>query len=327
MITVPTPDDVHRAARRIGPYIVRTPTLRSAVLDDRASATVFIKAEPLQRTGSFKLRGATNALLSLPEAARRHGVVTYSSGNHGQAIACAAAALGMTATVVMPADAPRIKRDATVRWGAVIVEYDRHTEDRVAIGQAFADRTGAVLIPPFEHPDVIAGQGTLALELVADARAAGMALDIMLVCTGGGGLTAGCALALESVSPDTRLIAVEPAGWDDTGRSLAGGTIVNNDGKGSPLCDALLSMAPGALTFSINRRLLAGAVSVGDAAVLDAIRFAAHHLKIVVEPGGAVALAALLSEALPLAGLAVGVILSGGNIDPALLTRALMPAD
>ncbi|MCW8307405.1 threonine/serine dehydratase [Acidiphilium sp. PA] len=323
----PTPDDVHRAAALIGPHIVRTPTLRSAALDQRTGTTAFVKAEPLQRTGSFKLRGATNALHLLPEAVRRHGVVTYSSGNHGQAIACAAAALGIGATIVMPADAPSIKREATAAWGATIVPFDRRTEDRAAIGRDIAARTGAALIPPFEHADVIAGQGTLALELVADARAAGVELDIMLVCTGGGGLTAGCALALQSVSPATRLIAVEPEGWDDTGRSLVAGSLVTNDGAGSPLCDALLAMAPGALTFSINQRLLAGAVAVADAAVLRAIGFAAKHLKLVVEPGGAVALAALLGEALPLAGLSVGVILSGGNIDPAIFARALTDPD
>jgi threonine dehydratase len=327
MIAPPTAEDVHRAAARIGPHIVRTPMLRSALLDDLTGAMVFIKAEPLQRTGSFKLRGATNALHLLPESARSRGVVTYSSGNHGQAIACAAAALGMTATVVMPADAPPIKREATARWGATIVPYDRRRDDREAIGQALVERTGAVLIPPFEHADVIAGQGTLALELVADVRASGHELDILLVCTGGGGLTAGCALALDSVSPATRLIAVEPAGWDDTGRSLAAGRSLGNDGTGSPLCDALLALAPGALTFSINQRCLAGAVAVDDADVIRAIGFALRHLKLAVEPGGAVALAALLSEALPLAGLSVGVVLSGGNVDPAVLIRALTTTD
>ncbi|MGC9270655.1 threonine ammonia-lyase [Acidiphilium sp.] len=319
----PTPDDVQRAHRLIAPHIVRTPTLRVPMLDDRLGAQVFIKAEPLQRTGSFKLRGATNALLTLPQAARKRGVVTYSSGNHGQAIACAAAALGLPATVVMPSDAPLIKREATARWGAEIIPFDRRTADRAAIAQAVADRTGAALIPPFEHPDVIAGQGTLALELVADAAATGATLDLVLVCTGGGGLTAGCALALQAVSPQTRLIAVEPEGWDDTARSLAAGHIIGNDGTGSMLCDALLAMAPGALTFSINRQWLAGAVTVSDDAVIGAIGFAVRHLKLVVEPGGAVALAALLNGAVPTRGLRVGVILSGGNIDPDVLTRAI----
>lgn len=316
----PTADDVLAAYRLIAPHIVRTPTLRSAVLDAETGARVFVKAEPLQRTGSFKLRGATNALLRLPESAWRHGVVAFSSGNHGQALACAAASLGVASTIVMPADAPAIKRAATARWGAEIVEYDRRTEDREAIGRAIAERTGAALIPPYDHADVIAGQGTLALELAEDA---GEALDIVLVCTGGGGLTAGCALALEAVSPRTRLIAVEPEGWDDTGRSLATGERVANGGNGSMLCDALLAMAPGEMTFAINRRHLAGAVAVGDADVLAAIGFALRHLKIVAEPGGAVALAAALSGAVPLAGLSVGVVISGGNADPAVLLRAM----
>lgn len=319
----PKPEDVVAAQRLIGPHIVRTPTLRSAVLDDETGARVFIKAEPLQRTGSFKLRGATNALRRLDPKVHAAGVVTYSSGNHGQAIACAAAALGIKATIVMPDDAPTIKREATARWGAEIVGYDHRTGNRVAIGEAIARRTGAVLIPPFDHPDVIAGQGTLALELVEDVQAAGAALDIMFVCTGGGGLTAGCALALEHASPDTRLIAVEPVGWDDTGRSLAAGVRLKNAGTGSRLCDALLAMEPGVLTFAINWKRLAGAVTVDDDQVLGAIGFALRHLKLVVEPGGAVALAAVRAGALPLAGLTVGVVLSGGNADPDVLTRAL----
>ncbi|WP_407932520.1 threonine/serine dehydratase [Acidiphilium iwatense] len=319
----PTQDDIVRAHRMIAPFIVRTPALRSPILDEETGATVFIKAEPLQRTGSFKLRGATHALLRLPEAARARGVVTYSSGNHGQAIACAAATLGMRATVVMPSDAPAIKRDSTARWGAEIITYDRRKEDRAAIGRVIAERTGAALIPPYDHADVIAGQGTLAVELVEDARAAGCELDMVLVCTGGGGLTAGCALALQLLSPETRLIAVEPEGWNDTGRSLHAGRRVANDGTGSPLCDALLAMEPGELTFAINRPRLAGAVAVSDQAVLAAIGFAVRTLKIVVEPGGAVALAALHAGLLPVAGLTVGIVLSGGNVDPAVLARAL----
>lgn len=323
MIQIPTAEDVLAARARLAPHIVRTPVLRSPRLDDRTGAKTFIKAEPLQRTGSFKLRGATNAILKLDSAVRASGVVTYSSGNHGQAVACAAAGLGIPATVVMPRDAPSIKRAATARWGAEIVEYDRWREDREAIAGAVAARTGAALIPPYDHPDVIAGQGTLALELVEDARAAGSELDLVLVCTGGGGLTAGCALALEHVSPSTRLIAVEPEGWDDTGRSLVAGARVVNDGTASPLCDALLAMTPGELTFAINGPRLSGAVSVTGAQVLAAMRFALDHLKLVAEPGGAVALAAVLHELLPLEGLAVGVVISGGNADPETLARAL----
>jgi threonine dehydratase len=310
-----TPSAVHDALARISPYIVRTPMLRNAVLDQRTGGRVVIKPEVLQRTGSFKLRGATNALRKLSEGQRAAGVVAFSSGNHAQGIACAAAALGMPATIVMPSDAPAIKRDATAFWGATIIPYDRATEDREAIARDVAARTGAVLIPPYEHEDVIAGQGTAALELAADAAAAGLAIDALLVCTGGGGLVAGCALALSDVSPATAVYAVEPDGWDDTARSLAAGRRVANDLQGSKLCDALLTATPGALTFSINSRLLKGGLVVNDDEVRAAQAFAARQLKLVVEPGGAVALAALLAGRIDAADKVVGVVLSGGNVE------------
>jgi len=309
-----TRPDVHAALARISPHIVRTPMLRNAALDRQTGGNILIKPEVLQRTGSFKLRGATNALRHLAEAGGSRRVVTYSSGNHGQAIACAAAALGWPATIVMPADAPAVKRESTAFWGPKIVYYDRATENREAIAQAIVAEAGAVLIPPYEHPDVIAGQGTLALELAADAAAAGLVLDAMLVCTGGGGLVAGCALALADVSPRTNVFSVEPEGWDDTARSLRSGQRERNDMAGSPLCDALLTPTPGELTFSINSRLLAGGLVVSDDEVRTAMAFAARHLKLVVEPGGAVALAALLSGNFVAAGQTVGVVLSGGNV-------------
>jgi len=311
-----TPEDVHEALARIAPHIQRTPMLRSAALDRLTGATVVIKPEVLQRTGSFKLRGATNALLQLAPEARAKGVVTYSSGNHGQAIACAAAALGMAAIIVMPTDAPAIKRDSTAFWGAVIIQYDRTTEDREAIAQAIAAETGAALIPPYEHPHVIAGQGTLALELAADVAEVGLAMDALLVPVGGGGLIAGCALALESASPGTVLHAVEPEGWDDTARSLVSGRRVVNDGRGSKFCDALLSPTPGELTFSINRSRVRSGFAVSDDEVRAAQAFAARYLKLVVEPGGAVALAAMMCRRVETAGRVIAVVLSGGNVDP-----------
>jgi len=310
-----TPLDVHAALARIAPHIQRTPMLRSAPLDRLTGARVVIKPEVLQRTGSFKLRGAMNALLQLPPEVLEKGVVTYSSGNHGQAIACAAAALGMAAIIVMPADAPAIKRDSTAFWGAVIIQYDRATENREAIAQAVVAQTGAALIPPYEHPHVIAGQGTLALELAEDVAEAGLAMDALLVPTGGGGLIAGCALALESVSPGTELHSVEPEGWDDTARSLAAGTRQVNDGRGSKFCDALLTPTPGALTFSINQSRVTSGFAVSDDEVRAAQGFAARHLKLVVEPGGAVALAALMHRRVDTAGRVIGVVLSGGNAD------------
>jgi threonine dehydratase len=297
--------------------------LRHPLLDQATGGTVLLKAEPLQRTGSFKLRGATNAILLLTEAARRAGIVTYSSGNHGQAVACAAAAVGAHATVLMPADAPAIKAESTARWGAQIRRYDRATEDRETLGQALVAERGATLIPPFDHPHVIAGQGTLALELAEDADAAGLAMEALLVCTGGGGLIAGCALALAAVSPATRIYAVEPAGWDDTARSLAAGERLGNPPGGSLLCDALLSPMPGRITFAINRTRLAGGLVVTDAEVLAAMRFAFLHLKLAVEPGGAVALAALLSGRFDAKGGIVGAVLSGGNVDPSVFIRGL----
>ncbi len=320
---LPTHDDVAAAALRIAGQVVRTPTLRNAVLDQLTGGTVLLKAESLQKTGSFKLRGATNAVLQLSAAERRAGVVTHSSGNHGQALACAAQAVGAAATVFMPQDAPRVKVDSTRRWGAEIVHYDRVADDREALSRAYADRTGASVIPPFDHPHVIAGQGTLALELFGDAGAAGLPVDALLVCTGGGGLIAGCALASEGARPDAEVFAVEPDGSDDTLRSLRSGTREANPPGGSQLCDALLAPMPGEMTFAVNRSRLAGGVSVTDAEVLAAIAFAFTHLKLVVEPGGAVCLAALLSGRFDARGRVVGAVLSGGNVDPAVFARAL----
>jgi len=325
-MNLPTHDDVQAARTRLAGHIVRTPVLRHPLLDEITGGTILLKPEPLQRTGSFKLRGATNALLKLSDADRRAGVVTHSSGNHGQATACAAASIGAKATVFMPADAPRIKVESTRRWGADVIHYDRVHDDRDALAQDFVSRTGAVLVPPFDHADVIAGQGTLALELAEDAADAGLQLDTLLVNTGGGGLVAGCALALEGVSPSTCIFSVEPADWDDTARSLASGTRVANVPGGSTLCDSLLSKMPGAITFALNQPRLTGGLSVTDAEVLAAIRFAFNHLKLVVEPGGAVCLAALLAGKADARGKVVGAVLSGGNVDPAVFGRALAQA-
>jgi threonine dehydratase len=322
-MTLPTHADVRDAAARIAPHIVRTPMLRHRLLDDMTGGTILVKPEPLQRTGSFKLRGATNAALRLSDAARQGGVVTHSSGNHGQAVACAAAMLGMRALVAMPQDAPAIKVEGTRRWGAELTFFDRRTTDRETLAEQLAAARGGTVLPPFDHPDVIAGQGTLALELIEDAAAAGLALDALAVCAGGGGLVAGCALAAEGASPATRIWAVEPEGWDDTRLSLAAGERIANDGQGSTLCDALLSLRPGALTFAVNQPRLAGAVVVTRAEVFHAMRFAFEHLKIVAEPGGAVALAAVLAGKVESRGRTVGVVVSGGNVDPAVFAEAL----
>jgi len=321
--TQPTMADVRAAATRIAGRVVHTPLLRHPLLDSLTGATVLVKPEPLQRTGSFKLRGATNAALLLPADARRGGIVTHSSGNHGQACAAAAHMLGMKATIAMPMDAPAIKVEATRRWGAEIVPFDRHNVDRDALAAQLAAERGATIIPPFDHPDVIAGQGTVAMELVEDAAAQGLALDAFAVCTGGGGLTAGCVLALEAMAPNAEVFAVEPEGWDDTAQSLRAGRRIAIAEPGSGLCDALLSKQPGALTFPINHRHLAGGVVVTEAEIFAAMRFAFEHLKIVVEPGGSVALAAVLAGKVAAKGGVIGVVISGGNADPAVFARAL----
>ena len=319
----PTFADVRAAAARLAGRIVHTPLLRNRLLDEVTGATVLVKPEALQRTGSFKLRGATNAALLLSAEQGRGGIVTHSSGNHGQGCAAAAHMLGMRATIAMPSDAPAIKVEATRRWGAEIIPYDRHGVDREALAETLATERGATIIPPFDHPHVIAGQGTVALELIEDAATLGLALDAFAVCTGGGGLTAGCVLSLEALAPQAEAFAVEPEGWDDTRRSLEAGRILANTMPGSGLCDALLSKQPGALTFPINHRHLAGGVVVTEAEVFHAMRFAFEHLKLVVEPGGAVALAAVLAGKVTAKGGVVGVVISGGNADPAIFARAL----
>jgi len=321
--TLPGFADVRAAAERLSGRILRTPLLRHPLLDEIAGATVLVKPEPLQRTGPFKLRGATNAALLMTPEARRGGIVTHSSGNHGQACAAAAHMLGMKATIAMPTDAPAIKVAATRRWGAEIIAYDRHGVDRDALAETLAAERGATVIPPFDHPHVIAGQGTVALELIEDAAALGLVPDAVAICTGGGGLTAGCVLALEALAPEAEVWAVEPEGWDDTKRSLEAGRRVANGAPASNLCDALLSKQPGALTFAINHRHLAGGAVVTEAEVFRAMRFAFEHLKLVVEPGGSVALAAVLAGKVAARGGVVGIVVSGGNVDPGVFARAL----
>lgn len=321
--TLPNFDDVRAAAARLAGRIVHTPLLRHPLLDQLTGATVVVKPEPLQRTGSFKLRGATNATLMMSPEARRGGIVTHSSGNHAQGCAAAAHMLGMKATIAMPSDAPAIKVEATRRWGAEIIPYDRHGVDRDALARTLAAERGATIIEPFDDPHVIAGQGTAALELIEDAAALGLAPDVFAVCTGGGGLTAGCVLAFEALLPQAEMYAVEPKGWDDTKRSLEAGHRIANEVPGSGLCDALLSKQPGAMTFAINHRHLAGGVVVTEAEVFRAMRFAFEHLKIVTEPGGAVALAAVLAGKVAAKGGVIGVMVSGGNADPAVFARAL----
>jgi threonine dehydratase len=314
--------DVLAASDRLRGVVVETPLLESEALNAITGGRLLLKAEPLQRTGSFKFRGAYNALSVL----RPPAVVAYSSGNHAQGVALAARLLDIPATIVMPADAPALKLEGTRALGAEVVTYDRWRESREAIGEAIAARTGAVLVRPYDDPLVIAGQGTVGLELAEQAARRGARLDAALVCCSGGGLVAGCAIALTHFLPEIEVYTVEPVGFDDHARSLAAGERVANAPGGSSFCDALLTPTPGEITFPINRALLKGGLAVSDAEVAEAMRLAFRHLKVVVEPGGAVALAAALSGKLDLKGRTAGIVLSGGNIDPALYARILTGA-
>ncbi|MBS7701832.1 threonine ammonia-lyase [Chelatococcus asaccharovorans] len=314
---------VRAAAARIGADIVRTPVLTSPRLDALARGRVFIKAENLQRTGSFKFRGAANRIRALDAGQRSRGVVAFSSGNHALAIAEASRLAGVPATVIMPADAPGIKIDGARQRGARVILYDREREDREQIGRALVTEEGLTLVSPFDDPFVIAGQGTGALEAVAQvAEAAGAAVDQALVCCSGGGLAAGWAIALAEAAPAARVVTVEPAGFDDMARSLASGAWERNPRLAGSICDALLVPTPGRLTLPILAAHGARGVAVSDDAVLEAVRFAAQELKLVLEPGGAAALAAVLTGSVETAGRNTLLIASGGNVDPAIFQAA-----
>ena len=319
MIEVPSFVDIAAAAERLAGVVRTTPLLQSEALDALVGGRVLLKAELLQHTGSFKFRGAYNAI-SRSEAA---AVVAYSSGNHAQGVARAARLLGRQATIVMPADAPAIKIESTRAHGAEVRLYNRNSESREAIGAELAASTGAALIKPYDDPLIIAGQGTAGLEIAEQARGLGLVPDAALIPCGGGGLTAGCSLALAELCPGIELFTVEPEGFDDTRRSLAGGARQSNPADGRSICDALLAPCPGEVTFEINRRLLAGGLAAGDDAAVRAMAFAFRHLKLVVEPGGAIALAALLAGAFEARGRTVAVMLSGGNVDPDVFAAAL----
>lgn len=315
--------DVRAAAARLEGHARRTPLLAATPLDAMTGGRILIKLETLQHMGSFKFRGAYNRLAQLDPSQRKAGVVAFSSGNHAQGVAYAARLLGVPATIVMPADAPRVKMRNTLDLGAEVITYDRLRESREQIATRLADERGAVLVPSFDDPDVIAGQGTVGLEIADQAERLGLAIDDVVVCTSGGGLVAGSALAIRALSPATRIWTAEPEGHDDHRRSLASGRRESNAPGTRSICDALLAPEPGAITFEINRRLLAGGLAVNDAEVRAAIAFAARTLKLVVEPGGAVALASVLGGKLETSGRTVAIVLSGGNIDDDLLRDVL----
>ncbi|MCC5983824.1 MAG: threonine/serine dehydratase [Rhodobacteraceae bacterium] len=309
-------------AARLAPVVRRTPLLSAPALDRIAGRRVLVKAECLQHTGSFKFRGGFAAVSALAEADRARGVLAWSSGNHAQGVALAARMHGVAAVIVMPSDAPRAKIDATRALGADLILHDRATEPREEIGAKLIAERGLTLIRPFDDPQVIAGQASVGLELAAQAADEGVRDADVLVCCGGGGLTAGVALALETKAPGLRVRPVEPEGFDDTARSLAAGRRLENTAR-TGLCDAILTPAPGALTFPVLQRLCGPGLVLPDRDTLRAMAAAFAHLKLVLEPGGAVALAAALFQPRAVTGAAVIVIASGGNVDRAVFTRAL----
>ena len=314
-------DRIHAAATRMRGQVRETPLLNSPLLDRIAGRRIYVKAECLQWTGSFKYRGGWAAVSSLPETVRARGVLAYSSGNHAQGVALAAAQHGVAAVVVMPRDAPAVKIENTKAYGAEVVLYDRWNEDRDALGAALSRDRNLTLIKPFDSPEVIAGQGTMGLEIAAQAKAAGVTRATVLTCCGGGGMTAGIALALEAEAPEMLVRPVEPMGYDDTARSLALGQRVGNAGADPTICDAIVTPMPGELTFPILQRLCGAGLCVSDDQVLQAMALAFAHLRIVVEPGGAVALAAALFA--PDLGDVVVATASGGNVDPSIFAQAL----
>jgi threonine dehydratase len=314
MMMGPTFADIQAAAARIRDIAVRTPLLRNDALNERAGAKVFVKAECLQRGGAFKMRGAANAIAALPEGRRKAGVLAFSSGNHAIAVATAAKIFGISAVIVMPADAPKIKLETTRALGAEVVTYDRVRQSRETIGAEISAARGLALIKPFDDANVIAGQGTCGLEIGEEIEP-----DIVFAPASGGGLSTGVALAL----PKARIIAVEPDGHDDIARTLAAGSIQRNDPGVRSICDGLLTEEMGALTYPIAKARFERVVTVSDAMVLRAMQFAFRHLKLVLEPSGAAALAALLEGGVDLGGQKAVVIASGGNVDAETFARAL----
>lgn len=313
--------DIEAAAKRLDGVSVRTPLLQNYELDQLAGGRVLIKPECLQVTGSFKIRGAYNRLRQLTAEQAANGVVAWSSGNHAQGVAAAGTMLGIRTTIVMPEDAPKAKLENTRRLGGEVITYDRYSGDREVIAKEIAAKRSAALVPSYDHEHIIAGQGTIGLEIADDANDLGFSPAQVLIPCGGGGLSSGCAVALKSRLPGVKIYAVEPADFDDTARSFASGERVRVEDTARSICDALQTATPGVLTFAINQRLLTNVLTVSDAEVRSAIRFAFKNLKLVVEPGGAVALAAVLSGKIDTQGKSTVIVLSGGNIDVELFSE------
>ena len=316
--------DIEAAAARLAGHALVTPLIESPALNDRCGLRVLLKLETQQRVGAFKFRGAYNRLVQLDADQRRRGVVAFSSGNHAQGVALAARLLNIPALIVMPADAPTVKVEATRNYGAEICHYDRMTESRERIADAIASDRRAIVVPAFDDPHVIAGQGTVGLEMLRQAAAMSAELGVVAAPMSGGGLVSGIATALKALSPRTAIVGVEPAGFDDVLRSLQAGARITMKPTGRSLCDALESPAPGEITFPILQRTVADVAVVSDAEVAEAMRYAFNTLKLVVEPGGAAALAALLAGKIKTFGTdTLGLVLSGGNVDPELFARVI----
>ncbi|NBT32810.1 MAG: threonine/serine dehydratase [Rhodobacteraceae bacterium] len=316
-------DRIRAAAERLNGHVRRTPLLSSPFIDAIAGRRVLVKAECLQHTGSFKFRGGWSALSAMSDAQRQKGVIAYSSGNHAQGVANAARHFGVPSVILMPSDAPQIKIANTRALGAEVVLYDRATEDRDAIGDALAADRGLTLVKPFDDPDVIAGQGTCGLEIAEQARELGIDRAEVLVCCGGGGFASGIALALAAEAPQMQVRTVEPDGFDDVKRSLASGRIERNAQTSGSICDAILTPAPSELTFGILKQYCGAGIAVSDAEALAAMKAAFDRLRVVIEPGGAAALAAAMFHRSEIAADTVIVTASGGNVDPSVFVRAL----
>ena len=321
MIEMVTNDAIIKAAKRLKGKIVRTPLLKSDHVNKELKSNIYIKAENLQTIGAFKFRGAMNTILQLPADVKK--VVAWSSGNHAQAVAAAANITEREATIVMPKDSPKTKLNGTIAWGAKIVEYDRNTENREEIGKAIAKEQNAIIIPPFDDVNVIIGQGTAGLEAVEQLKEINVIPDIVLCCCGGGGLIAGVSTSIKANYPNAQIYSVEPENFDDTKKSLEADMIVENTMQHLSICDALLANKPGNITFEINRKNLSGGISISDTESLIAMKIAYKYFKIVLEPGGAVALAAAISKKIDIKNKNVLVIASGGNVDSDIFEKCL----
>ncbi len=320
---LPTHDDVRRAAERIRDVAIVTPLIESSLLNEELGGRLLVKCEMLQKTGSFKFRGAYNRIAMIAKAKRKDGVVAFSSGNHAQGVAAAAKLLGVKACLIMPKDAPATKIDNTRAYGGEVVLYDRFKDSREEIGARIAAERGSTLIKPYDDPGIITGQGTIGLEIAAQATALGVRPDAVLAACSGGGLVSGVALGLMAGLPETEVYSVEPAGLDDMARSLASGRHETNDPAARTICDALMAPTPGDITFAVARQRLKGGLAVTDTEVKRAMALAFRHLKIVCEPGGAVGIAAVMTGRMPIKGRTVVVVASGGNVDATLFREAL----